>query len=237
MVCYDGIVLVPGKQPKEMLPMFHDEDAAEGVWGGEEFTNLLRNGSMEQSWPWVRPWVDALGVRFIPDSGRPSLILYSLLDSPSSGWYYVNTFYRLARTFWAKFAWGHVSLIGHKPYRVLGIFTAVGLAGAVVALWRKRRALPWDSLIFLAIVLSMVWGTTWVRGAIYLFYFPFIPVARYAYPVIIPTMLVLNFGWLESLTALKHWFRLPQGTEIVVYIVLMLALDIISVVSIIKFYS
>jgi len=237
LVCYDGIVLVPGKQSKEVPPVFHDEQAAEGVWGEYEFTNLLRNGSMEQSWLWVHPWVDALGVRFIPDKGRPSLILYSILDRSSSGWYYINTFYRLARSYWAKFAWGHVSLIGHKPYRVLGIFTVVGLAGAAVALWRRRRVMPWDILIFFAIVLLMAWGITWVRGAIYLFYFPFIPVARYAYPAVIPTMYVLNLGWLECLAALKRWFRLPQGSEVVVYILLMLVLDIISVVSIMQFYS
>jgi hypothetical protein len=97
--------------------------------------------------------------------------------------------------------------------------------------------MPWDILIFFAIVLLMAWGITWVRGAIYLFYFPFIPVARYAYPAVILTMYVLNLGWLECLAALKRWFRLPQGSEVVVYILLMLALDIISVVSIIQFYS
>ena len=237
IVCYDGIVLVKDKQSKEIPPEFSDENAEGGVWDEQEFTNLLRNGSMEQSWPWVRPWADILGAKIIPDNGRPSLILYSLLDNPTSGWYYVNTFYRLARTFWAKFGWGHVPLIGHKPYRVLGIFTFIGLAGAVIALWRKRRVLPWDVLTFFAIVLISVWGISWVRGSVYLFLFPFIPVARYTYPVIIPTMFVLNLGWLEVLGTLKRWFRLPQGTEIVVYIVLMLALDIISVVSILKFYS
>jgi len=111
------------------------------------------------------------------------------------------------------------------------------LVGAVVAVWRKRRLLPWDVLIFFAIVLLTVWGISWVRGSVYLFFLPFIPVARYAYSAIIPTMFVLNLGWLEALEALKHWFRLPQGTEIVFYFVLMLALDIISVVSIQKFYS
>ena len=236
IVCYDGIVLVKGKQSKEP-PEFSDENAVGGVWGEQEFTNLLRNGSMEQSWPWVRPWADIFGAKIIPDKGRPSLILYSLLDNPTSGWYYLNTFYRLARTFWAKFGWGHVTIIGHKPYRVLGIFTVIGLASAVVALWRKRRVVPWDVLAYFAIVLISVWGITWVRGSVYLFLFPFIPVARYTYPAIIPAMFVLNLGWLEVLEALKRWFRLPQGTEIVVYIVLMLALDIISVVSILKYYS
>jgi len=237
IVCYDGIVLVPGKLTQEIPPEFSDENAEGGVWDEQEFTNLLRNGSMEQSWPWVRPWADILGAKIIPDNGRASLILYSLLDNPTAGWYYVNTFYQLARTFWAKFGWGHVPLIGHKPYRVIGIFTFIGLVGAFFALWRKRRVFPWDVLTFFAIVLISVWGISWVRGSVYLFRFPFIPVARYTYPVIIPTMFVLNLGWVEVLGILKRWFRLPQGTEIVVYIVLMLALDIISVVSILKFYS
>ena len=237
IVCFDGIVLAKGKLPLEVAPQFDDENLAGGVWGEQEFTNLVRGPSMEQGWPWVRPWADKLGVKFIPDGGRPSLILYSLLDKSSAGWYYEYTFYRLARTFWAKFGWGHVSLLGHKPYRVLGVFTVLGLVGAVIALWRKRRVLPWDILIFFAIVLLTVWGISWARGSIYLFLDPYIPVARYAFPAIIPTMFVLNLGWLEGLEALKRWFRLPQGTEIVVYIFLMLALDIISIVSILKYYS
>jgi hypothetical protein len=237
VVCYDGIVLVKGKQSLELPPDFHNENAERGIWESQEFTNLLRNGSMEQSWPWIRPWAENLGVRFIPNRGSPSLILYALLDNPSSGWYYYHTFYNLARTFWAKFGWGHITLIGHKPYRILGVITVLGLVGAVAAFWRKRRVLPWDVLIFFAIVLLAVWGITWVRGSIYLFKVPFIPVARYAYPAIIPTMFVLNLGWLEGLEALKRWFRLPQGTTIVVYIILMLTLDIISLVSILKYYS
>jgi hypothetical protein len=237
IVCYDGFVLIKGKQLLENPPEFHDANGERGIWGDQEFTNLLRNGSMEHSWPWIRPWVENLGTKVIPDKGSPSLVLYTLLDTPSSGWYYINSFYNLARTFWAKFGWAHISLIGHKPYRILGLFTVIGLVGAAVAMWQKRRVLPWDVLIFFAIVLFAVWGMTWVRGSIYFFRIPFIPVARYAYPAIIPTMFVLNLGWLEVLEGLKRWFRLPQGTEIVVYIVLLLILNLVSIASVYLYYS
>ena len=42
-----------------------------------------------------------------------------------------------------------------------------------------------------------------MRGAIHLSLLQlFIPVARYAYPAIIPTILLLAFGWLECLSLL-----------------------------------
>jgi hypothetical protein len=64
-----------------------------------------------------------------------------------------------------------------------------------------------------------------------------IPSARYAYPVIIPTMLILTFGWVEILKMVRNWFNLPLYVQYFVYFGLWLTLDLISIISIVKFYS
>jgi hypothetical protein len=237
VICYDSVVLTLGERPAGFPPEINDLSAKGGQWGTEGFQNLVRNGSFEESGIGIRPWAEELGTKFLPDKGRPSLILYSLMDLSSSEWYYRSTFYRLGRTFWGKFGWGHVPLLGHKPYRILGIFTGIGLVGAVIALWRNRRTFPWDVLILFGIVLFVVWGMTWVRGSLYIFYNPFFPVARYAYPVIIPTMFLLNLGWFQVLEFIRRWFTLPRLSEIVIYAGLMIILDVIAIASVISYYS
>jgi hypothetical protein len=47
----DGALIVVGSYPIDQAPSFDDGSARSGVWGGRRFTNLLRNGSAEDSWP------------------------------------------------------------------------------------------------------------------------------------------------------------------------------------------
>ncbi|MBK8418354.1 hypothetical protein [Candidatus Villigracilis saccharophilus] len=64
----------------------------------------------------------------------------------------------------------------------------------------------------------------------------FIPVARYAYPVIIPTMLMLNAGWLEIAYFLERWVHLSPRVKLWVYALFFLGLDLASVYSIAYYY-
>ncbi len=63
-VFYDGLVLVEGAYPLETAPQFDDSAAQKGVWGGQAFTNLLRNASGEAAGPGFRPWVQKIGQKF-----------------------------------------------------------------------------------------------------------------------------------------------------------------------------
>ncbi len=236
-IYYDGIILADGEYSSDEIPQFNDPNAIEGIWGGKPFVNLLRNGSAEQAWPKVKLWADTLVAKYFPDRGRPSLILYSLLDRSATGWYYRVTAKNLVRTFWAKFGWGHVPLIGHKPYRSLGAVTVLGLLGAMVVLWKKKKVLPWDVLIILGVALGTIWGLTWVRGSIYLYHWIYIPGARYAYPAIFPTMLILNAGWYEIISWLKRFRWFSTILYFVIYLVLLILLDSLSILSIVRYYS
>lgn len=236
-IYYDGIVLAEGEFPLEEAPRFNDENAEIGVWGGSSFSNLLRNGSAERAWLRVQPWVDEWVAKYFPDRGRPSFILYTLLDRSATGWYYRVTAKNLVRTFWAKFGWGHVPLIGHKPYRPLGVVTALGGFGALLVAWKRRKILPWDILVVLGVALAAIWGLTWVRGSIYLYHWIYIPGARYAYPAIFPTMLMLNAGWYEIIGWLRRFLRLPALSYSVIYLIIFLFLDLLSIFSILRYYS
>ncbi len=111
-VFYDGLVLASGSRSASQPPQFSDPEGRAGHWGEEPFTNLLRNGSGERVWPSFQTWADDLGARVLPDQSRPSMILFSLFDPTAAGWYYQAAGARLFRTFWAKFGWGHVPLLG-----------------------------------------------------------------------------------------------------------------------------
>jgi hypothetical protein len=236
-IYYDGLVLAAGARPVEQPPQVSDPTGQEGQWGGSPFVNLLRNGSAERVWPSFQPWVDNLGARVLPDQSRLSMILYSVLDPSAAGWYYQAAGSRLLRTFWAKFGWGHVPLLGHKPYRWLFIISLIGFVGASLGLWRKRHVLSGDVLGWLFLLTWGIWGAALARGSIYIpFERVFLPVARYAFPAIIPTVYFLTFGWLEVLRRIGSRFRIPLHIQYGIYLAGFLGLDVASIISITSYY-
>jgi hypothetical protein len=239
-VYYDGLTLAEGDFTFMAAPVFADPRGERGRWGGAAFENLLRNASAEQSGPWVRPWVDALGSQLFSDFGqdRLSLAVYSLVDLPATGWYYRGTLENLLRTFWAKFGWGHVALLGGKPYRILAGATLLGLIGALLALWQGRRTLPWHALLWLGLALGGVWALTLIRGSNYiLLRASFLANGRYTYPVIIPAVLVLNAGWLAVYRVAQRRLRLPAWGYGIVYGAFFLGLDVLALASVVRYYA
>jgi len=236
-VFYDGIVLAYGDRPAAAPPAFDDPQALSGSWGGEPFANVVRNPSAEAAWPRFCSWVDTLGANFFPDRGRPSIILYSLLDVPTAYRYYAQTSRVMLHTFWARFGWGHVPLLGHKPYRYLGVVTLLAVPGVAWLAWRWRKSLPWDALILLGLAAALVWGLAVTRGTFYLIYTPYIPVARYAYPAIIPTLLILSAGWVAGLRSLCRLVRCPAWSWPLIYVGLFLILDVYALASLRAYYA
>lgn len=210
-VYVDGLVLAEGAFPSDQAPVYEAARTDSGLWGGVRFTNLLRNGSAEVAGPRVRPWLDGLGERLLPGTGfeRLSLTLYSVLDRPAVGWYYLNTFKNLGRTFWAVFGWNGVYLPGAKPYRPLAWITALSLLGALLAGWRYRRRLPWAVITLFAVALGAIWSFALLRGSNYVFLRTgFLPAARYVYPAVIPALLAFVGGWIFLLDlTLGSWLR------------------------------
>jgi len=244
-VYYDGLVLVEGDRPVKIPPVFSDSRGESGSWAGEPFRNLLRNASAERAGIRIAPWIDDLGATILPDQSRPSLLVSYALDWHGAGWNYRLSLERLLHTFWATFGWGHVYLLGHKPYRWLAIVSFLGIIGS--AIWFTRRLIwargkiQWDIIALFGLLLVGSWGSTLTRAAVFLGH-PrlYIPVARYAYPAIIPTITVLCLGWMEILKPLGKRLKFSRFSPIVligIWIIVWVGLDIYSLISIQSYYG
>jgi len=246
-IYYDGLVFAQGDYPIESSPVFNSTLGTYGKWGGKPFQNLLQNPSAEVSGPRIRSFIDDLGTKVLPDRTRMSLILTSVLDLKTSGYLYRTSTDRLFKTFWATFGWGHIHLIWNWYYWVLGVFSLIGFLGIFIWLIHRPISIPWDLVFYIALIVLVVWGATTLRGAIYLAVSKlYIPVARHTYPIIIPTLLALCVGWAKWFDLLrstiqnkKNLFlqRLVHFGPYILFIIFFLTLDILSIISIIGYYS
>jgi hypothetical protein len=239
-VYYDGLVVLPGEWPLDQAPVFDDASGTSGRWGGQAFKNLLRNPSAESAWLRLRPEIDRLGARLLPDKGsnQPSVTLYYLLDNAGAGMFQRFSAQVLFRTFWARFGWGNVPLMTSWPYWVILGSMLVGLIGAIVSAWRQRKVFPWSAALLLGLALFLVWLQAFLRGANYatqlraIYY----PTARYAYPVIIPMMLLLNLGWYELGRFLEFRLHAPRRGLEIFFVAGWLTLNLYAILSIANFY-
>jgi hypothetical protein len=242
MVYYKDLILVEGEYPTDQIPQFTDSSAEGGAWGDQPFTNLLSNASMQAVWPrfngkLATPLINKLGVGYTTYGLIPFV-----LDSPRYSGYLLLTIENNFRSFWAKFGWGQVVLLGYQPYLVLGIFSLAGILGASAVLIKGRRKIPWGMVAFICLVGGLSWVYTLAIGVVLrpLVLPGFITSARYAYPAIVPSALVLNAGWwgvgilASRLITRKH--RLPQMTGKLIFFGLFLFLDAYSFISIIRFF-
>ena len=134
-----------------------------------------------------------------------------------------------------------IGILIAKPYlRIFFPLTLLALVGVGRMFWQNRKRLsqfPWDALFLLGLSLVIVWGITMIRGSTYLLTRIFIPVARYAYPAIIPTVLVLSTGWLSLLEALERGLRLPGWVKYTVYTGFFIGLNIYALWSITAYFG
>jgi hypothetical protein len=234
-VYFDGIVLLEGEWPLDVPPDFAGTQANEGTWAGRDFHNLVRNASAEKAWPFVRPWLENLAQRFAWAAHlSPTGLVDASLDLQNSAPLFRATISRLWHTFWGYFGWGHIALPAFT-YPLLKWFTLLSLAVAPFGLWNISRSKPraWAlALAFLGLTMLVIWGIVFLRGLPSLFGEVYLPTARYAYPVIIPTMLLLTIGWCAGLPRSK-WQMFLTG----VFFIALLALDILSIITIIRYYS
>jgi len=238
-IFYDGIILAVGEWPGDEEPILSDADASEGVWGGKPFTNLLRNPSAEKETIRARAWLDRLVGGLTSYYSGPSYNIQYLLDFSGVLWHYRMTGLRMFRTFWGEFGWGDVPLLlGSRPYFTMAIFSILASVGAALAGFRHRKLLPWEVIFLFGLSILGVWGIAFFRGTSHLsvtwFY---MPVARYAYPAIIPTMMGLGLGMIGLLQFGRDFFRLPRLTPHFLYLIWILVLNIVSIYSIIVYYQ
>ena len=143
----------------------------------------------------------------------------------------------MLKTFWGKFAWGHVQLEGLAVYEILKWVSLMGVVGCLGVFWHKISQYQGSALALLGLSLLGVWGMAVVRGTIYLFNWPFIPGARYAYPVIGPTMGLLGYGWWSIMRLAGKLLRIKPTILVGVLGIAMLVLDLWSIFSIWRYYA
>jgi len=234
-VYYDGIILVNGDF-EGVTPVFGNLSGESIELGGSLLQNIVRNASIEIPGITLRRQAGEQMAKILP--GDPQLILGLIQDPAPLISYYQVTTKVLFHTFWARFGWGNVTLLGYRPYTILGIFTLVGLLGAVIAFIRKRREINWELVFFLGISMVVIWGAALLRGVTsYIGGGYFFPVARYAYPAVIPTMLVLNIGWLEITSWVERYRRIPRNYQLAGVILIFILLDLLSLYTIFSYYS
>jgi hypothetical protein len=232
-VYYDGLVFVEGE--------LHNAPEFEGGRGNQLWVeqkpilNHLRNASAESTWPFVEVWADNFIRDFFP--GKSSLILAASLDWSPALWYFKATIQQLVTTFWARFGWGHVTLMGFHPYLLLGILTAMGVTAGVMRLGKRGHTLSWELMIFFGVSLATIWGAAIMRGIGSIISGPiFIPSARYAYPVIIPTAMLLTAGWQSIMVFSGKVLSLSPKVIYVIYLFLFFGITLLSILTIINFY-
>jgi hypothetical protein len=242
MVYYKDLILVEGEYPTDQRPQFTNSAAEGGAWGGQPFTNLLSNTSMQGVWPRLNSkLVSILTSKLGGGYTAYGLVAY-LLDMPRYSGYTLLTIETNFRTFWAKFGWGQVDLSGSKPYRLLGVVSLIGILGAGAVLIWGRRKIPWGIVVFLCLVGGLSWVYTLLIGIIIrpLIQPGFITGARYAYPAIVPTALVFNTGWwgVGTLTRqlITRKIRLSPMTGKLVFFGLFFCLDVYALFSIIQYF-
>ncbi|MCI0520065.1 MAG: hypothetical protein L0Z70_07365, partial [Chloroflexi bacterium] len=225
-----------GEYPADAPPQF-DPGGEGGVWGGKPFANLARNPSAEGAGVRVRPWLDRLGARVFPEHTPISLLLTTILDWPGAGWYVNLEAQHLLRSLWAVFGWGHVRLAGLTPYRLPAALTALGILGAFLAAGRRWRKLDTAMALFILLALLAVWGQVLARGCLFVYYRPYFPPARNAYPAILLTALFLTVGWGELLGVSWGRWKLPAWAKYAAYFTFFLGFDLWAIFSIVTHYA
>ena len=251
IVYYDGLVLSKGERPVETPPIFFNSSGSEGTWGDSEFINLIKNPSAEEAGVQIQSWANRVGGRIIPDDNLPSLLMTYITDWSGAGWHYRLVIENLFQTFWGKFGWGQVSLTGRYSFTILLVINLLAFLGLLI--WFTRQVLErglgqsqvipfWETVFFLAIILLILWGGAMIRGASYLPYNRlYLPVARYVYPSIIPTVMTLSLGIVTFLGwVFSRIIKEPRQVLMVVFgitITGLLILDLASIISVLSYYG
>lgn len=244
-IYFSGIVLAEGAMPVDCAPQL-DEEGSQGVWTGQPFKNLVRNGDAIHSWPFLRPEIarpvfeKVSGVT--PTTVSSFIALF--LDGPGTRWYISGTAERIFRTFWATFSWGQLQLYPlpwiPQPYRMLLVITILGIAGSVIPMIRTFGPYRTEVIFLIlsmvtTILVAFLYGVYAMGGA--LRFRAYLPVARYVFPAIIPIALVLVTGWYGLLKAAAYTLRFSPKLPGAVIILFLVFLNGYSIFSIIKFFS
>jgi len=232
-VYWDGIILIVGDFTEDGIPVFDSVDASSGRWGGESFTNIIRNGSGENSWPVFANWVS----RMLPERTYLSTSDFlSVFDLQATSLYFQYTAERLFRTFWAVFGWANVPMFGQKPYRFFLMLSLIAIIGILLHIIREIKNHSFKSFLFIFAVVLLQIIMVVFRGVGSWFTQTYIPVSRYCYPAIIPIGTLITTGCHEVIHALHGITGKSKWIFCGVHICTQLGIILWAILSIAIFY-
>ena len=232
----DGLVLAPGEH-SDVPPRFAYPDGTQGVWGGQKFQNVIRNGSAEQDNLRFRPWAQERLSKLSVSLFDTPFILSTLLDRHGISWYYRETFSSLFRTFWTSLAADRTDRtvpVASSCYGLM-LLTFLGIVGTLLSIWRKRKTLRWDILFFLGLSLLISGAVVVFRGmSSFEIGLPIISWARYIDPAILPMALILCAGWLEWLNLIKARWMFSDMKSDAIFLGGMFGISVLAMVDAIQ---
>ena len=192
-VYWDCLILVPGERSSQQSPKT-SENCGQVDWDGYTGENLIRNASAERGWfPFREKIASVVSNNFY---GLQAGDFWAVLDPTTSWLYYKDAIGYIFRTFWGRFNWGTLGLAGQRPYRLFVILSALAVLGNVIAVWRYRRIIDWNLLVFFLALVAADLTYTIVRfSGGWQTYYSLLPQARYFFPVILPTAFLIRAGW------------------------------------------
>jgi hypothetical protein len=227
---FDCLVLVRGEHFLENILSPEDIECSRIAIGEVVHNNFLRNASGEKAWPVVNdtlaPFLDS---RFSFSISS----LWGIFDPQATWHYFSDTSAHLFRTFWGKFGWGDVSLLGQKPYRIFLFLTFISLLGWILIFKKDRPKISYSLIFLLGLAAFFQIGLALFRAGGNWYNYVYTPNARYAYPSIFPIAVLLMTGWWNLI---YNYFEKYQAWMIFLVFSLLVILNIWSVLSIISFF-
>ncbi len=230
VVYLDGALVVEGAYAAATPPEFFDADGRQGHWNGQHITNRLRNGSAESAWLRLRPWLEQALLGYIRHS--PAQTISALMDIERVGRFMLTTVaHRLFVSTFGVFGWGGIAL---DPAWQWTFATAAGIAllgAGKWMFWQRQTSGAVATVLFLGLAGLLVWSNTLLRALPLLDGNVFIPVARYAFPAVLPLMLLIVGGW---------WALPPQRWQrlgVLIFISYLVVLWLVSLATLWTIYD
>ena len=221
IVAWDNVILAEGSfadigEP----PVFDDVNANKGHWGGIRFTNIIKNGSAEESWKGVPREIVSLMNKYGSGTwaNRLNGQLFTLYDLERTGIGYIAGIRAMFVTFWGSFVGGDWPGLARWHYAVAICFLILSVMGWVRYAWLRSVIQPVMSsniafvlllivVLYLAVgVLRMEISAEWAPPLYY-------STARFLMPAIIPVVL-LGLAGIDLLTS-KRISRFVIATLVV----------------------
>ncbi len=224
-IFYDDVVFAPGEFDAASQPALYE-------------ANLIQNSSAENGVARIKTnWQHFLTQN---PAFNPNHFLGIVLD-PNTLRSYVESIMNLSlQTFWARFAWGHVTLNTLALYPLLNalLITSV-LCSAYGLTFGPGRTAYWrtsgHALAVLGLVGLVCCVAAFSRATYVLFLGTWFPAARYAYPAVVPLLLAVNGGWVTLINQASSTKLRRLGTGFIV--AAFVALNALSLISIAQFYA